>query len=176
MPPLFAAIMLSALGVGQAAAQDNGEELFEKFSKTCATKPLSGAELDARARSLGYVSQNEASDPDDGKRNLDFLYFWRLSNQHVNFALDAYFTGPRTHYQVDCSIHADNVDFDAFVGGLKRNTSLPAPQVTSDPKTGAPIYTWTADADGGKDVLEIEGFGEDHRRVSVRFAYDVIAR
>jgi hypothetical protein len=172
----FAAIMFVALATGRASADDNGDELFQKFARTCATKPLSGAELDGRARGLGYVSQIGPDNPDDDKRDLDFLYFWRLPNKRANFAIDAYFFGPRAHYQVNCSIRSDNVDFEAFVGGLERNTSLPAPQITSDPKTGAPIYTWTVDAEGAKDILVIEAFGEDRRRVDVRLTYDVIAR
>jgi hypothetical protein len=172
----FAAIMLCALGIGRASAEDNGEELFENFAKTCATKPVSGAELDARARGLGYISQNGANDPDDGKRDLDFLYFWKLPNKHTNFAINAYFFGPRAHYQVNCSIRSDNVDFNAFVGTLERNTSLPPPQMTSDPKTGAPIYTWTVDSDGANDILQVEAFGEDRRRADVRLTYEVIAR
>jgi hypothetical protein len=173
---VLAAIMFCALCPGRASAEDNGEELFQKFAGTCATKPVSGAELDARARSLGYVSRNGSDDPDDGKRDLDFLYFWRLPDKGANLAVDAYFFGPRAHFQVVCSVTSGDVDFDAFVESLKRNTSLPAPQVTSDPKTGAPIYGWTVDADGWKDVLQVEGFGADHRRVDVWLTYDVVAR
>jgi hypothetical protein len=172
----FAAIMFVALGMGLALADDNGGELFQNFAKTCGTKPLSGAELDTRARRLGYLRQNGSNDPDDGKRDLDFLYFWRLPDKRTDFAIDAYFFGPRAHYQVNCAIRSGNVDFDAFVEGLERNTSLPAPQVTSDPKTNAPIYTWTVDAEGANDILVVEAFGEDHRRVDVRLTYEVIAR
>lgn len=171
-----AVIMMGVLGMGRACAEDNGDELFQEFAQTCGMKPVSGAELDARARKLGYVSQSGAGDPDDGKRDLDFLYFWKLSDNRSNFAIDAYFFGPRAHFEVNCSIRSENVDFDAFVGGLARNTSLPAPQVASDPKTGAPIYTYSVDADGATDVLEVEGFGEDHRRVGIRLTYQVIAR
>ena len=45
----FAAIALSALiGVDQASAEDNGEALFQRFAKTCATKPISAAESPTR--------------------------------------------------------------------------------------------------------------------------------
>ena len=173
----FAAIALGALiGAGQAWAEDNGEALFQRFAKTCATKPISAAELDARARSLGYVSNIGPSDPDDGRVDLDFIYFWKLPDQGPDFAISTYFYGPRAHFQVNCAIRANNVGYDAFVASLKLNTSLPEPQVTSDSKTGAPIYTWTVDADGAKDILVVEGFGEDNRRVDVRLTYEVIAR
>ncbi|MFI5016222.1 MAG: hypothetical protein ACHQAY_28140, partial [Hyphomicrobiales bacterium] len=60
----------------------------------------------------------------------------------------------------------------ASVLGLERNTSLPAPQMTSDPKSGAPIYTWAVDADGGKDILQIEGFGPSQGRCQAHLRRD----
>ena len=173
----FAAVAVCMLvSSRQASADDNGAALFQRFAKICATKPVSGAELDVRARSLGYASSNGTNDPDDGKRDLDFLYFWKLPGEGPNYAIDTYFYGPRAHFEVNCAISANNVDLDGFVASLKSNPSLSEPQVTSDPKTGAPIYTWTVDADGAKDILVVEGFGEDRRRVDVRLTYEVIAR
>jgi hypothetical protein len=176
MRVLYAATLVAALGVGEALAEDNGTELFQRFAKTCAMKPISGEALDARARSIGYVPQNGPIAPDDPKRDPDDVFFWRLPDQGVSFALDAYFTGRRAHYQVVCSIRGENVDFAAFVEGLKRETTLPDPKGGTNPNTGAPIYTWTVDADGGKDKLEVAAYGEARRRVLVTLTYDVIAR
>jgi len=68
-----------------------------------------------------------------------------------------------------CSASPALQDFRAG-RGIGRSARLGvrlAPRVT-DPKTSAPIYSWTADADSGKDSLEIEGFGADRRKVNVR--------
>jgi hypothetical protein len=172
---LYAAMLMGALGIGEASAEDNGERLFQTFEKTCARKPVSGEALDAQARNLGYVHQNGPVAPDDIKRDLDDINFWKLPDQSSNFAIDAYFAGPRAHYQVICSIHADNVDPAAFIEGLKRETTLPDPQTTkSNPETGTLTYTWMAEADGGKDKLEIHAFKNGW--FSVTLSYDVIAR
>lgn len=138
-------------------------------------KPTSGAALDARARAIGYVPQSGPVAPDDPKRDPDDVFFWKLPDEGANFTLNAYFTGRRAHYQVVCSIRGDDVDFTAFVDGLKRESRLPDPQVTKSP-ADAPIYTWTVDADGGKDKLEVAAYGEARRRVVVTLTYDVIAR
>jgi hypothetical protein len=172
---LFVAILLSALGIGDALAEDNGARLLQLFEKTCAAKPDSGAALDTRARSFGYIHQNGPVAPDDLSRDPDDVNFWKLPDQGANFAIDAYFGGPRAHYQVACAIHADNVDPAAFLARLKRETTLPDPPVTkSDTQTGALSYSWTAEADGGKDVLEVHVSRDG--RVSVAFTYEVIAR
>ncbi|WP_158814477.1 hypothetical protein [Methylocapsa sp. S129] len=171
---LCAAMLLSALGMGEALAEDNGERLFQIFERTCAMKPVSGEALDAQARSLGYIHQDGPVAPDDLKRDPDDINFWKLSDQGSNFAIDAYFGGPRAHYQVSCSVHADNVDPAAFIERLKRETTLPDPQTKSDPETGKLTYAWTAEADGGKDRLEVAAFRNG--RVLVAFSYDVIAR
>ncbi|WP_158818276.1 hypothetical protein [Methylocapsa sp. S129] len=171
---LYVATLLGAFGVGQASAEDNGERLLQIFEKTCAGKPVSGEALDAQARGLGYVHQNGAVAPDDLKRDPDDIHDWKLPEQGSNFALDAYFAGPRTHYRTVCGIHADNVDIAAFVERLMRETTLPQPQTKSDPKTGALSYIWTAEADGGKDTLEVDAY--KNGRVRLAFSYDVIAR
>jgi hypothetical protein len=171
---LYVAALLGALGIGEASAEDNGDRLFQMFEKTCAGKPVSSEALDARARGLGYVHQNGPVAPDDGKRDLDDIHYWRLPDEGSNFAIDAYFAGPRAHYRISCGIHAVNVDAAAFVAGVRRETTLPEPQTKSDPETGRLIYSWTAEEDGGKDVLEVDAF--KNGRVSVTFTYDVIAR
>jgi hypothetical protein len=171
---LYAAMLLGAFGIGEVSAEDNSERLLQMFEKTCAGKPISGEALDARARGLGYVHQNGSAAPDDGKRDLDDIHYWRLPEQGANFAIDAYFAGPRAHYRISCGIHADNVDVAAFVAGLRRETTLPEPQTKSDPETGRLTYAWTAEEDGGKDMLEVVAF--KNGRVSVTFSYDVTAR
>jgi hypothetical protein len=171
---LYAATLVGALGIDEVSAEDNGARLFQMFENTCARKPVSGEALDAQARSLGYIHQNGPVAPDDLKRNLDDVNFWKLPDQGSNFAIDAYFSGPRAHYQVSCAIHADNVDLAAFVASLKRETNLPDLQPQSNPETGALTYAWMAEADGGKDILEVAAYRNG--RVSVRFGYDVIAR
>jgi hypothetical protein len=170
----YLAALLGALGFGGASAEDNGERLFQMFEKTCAAKPISGEALDGRARPLGYVHQNGPVAPDDLKRDPDDIHFWKLPEQGSNFAIDAYFTGPRANYRTVCAIHADQVDAAAFVETLRRETTLPESQTNSDPQTGRLTYTWTAEADGGKDTLEVAAFRNG--RVSVTFSYDVIAR
>ena len=170
---LYVATLLGAFGIGEASAEDNGERLFQMFEQTCIGKPVSGEALDARARSLGYVHQNGPVAPDDGKRSLDDIHYWKLPEQGSNFAIDAYFVGPRAHYQTVCGIHADNVDVAAFVAGLMRETTLAELQTKSDPETGRLTYAWTAEADGGKDTLEVAAF--KNGRVSVAFSYEVIA-
>jgi hypothetical protein len=171
---LCAATLVGALGVGQASAEDNGDRLFQMFENTCARKPVSGAALDAQARSLGYVNQNGPVAPDDPKRDPDDLYYWKLPDGGYNFAISIYFTGPRAHYQAICDIHADNVDLAAFIEGLKRETTLPDRQPKSNPETGAVTYAWTTEADGGKDTFEVAAY--KNGRVNVHFAYEVIAR
>ena len=171
---LYAAALLGALGAGQASAEDNGDRLFQMFQHTCARKPISGEALDAEARSLGYISQDGPVAPDDMKRDLDDINSWRLPDGGSNFAISAYFAGPRAHYQVSCSLHADNVDLAGFIAGLKRETTLPDQQPKSNPETGAVTYTWAAEADGGKDKLEIAAY--KNGRVVVNFGYEVIAR
>jgi hypothetical protein len=110
MRHFFVATLLGALSIGEASAEDNGQRLFQMFQKTCAGKPVSGEALDARARGLGYVHPNGPVAPDDLKRNPDDIHSWRLPEQGSNFAIDAYFAGPRTNYRIVCAIHADNVD------------------------------------------------------------------
>jgi hypothetical protein len=171
---LYVAALWSAFGVGEALAEDNGERLFQMFEKTCAGKPVSGAALDARARALGYVHQNGPVAPDDLKRDPDDIHDWKLPEQGSNFAIDAYFAGPRANYRSVCGLHADNVDGAAFVAALRRQTTLPEPQTKSDPQTGRVTYAWTTAADGGKDLLEVAAYRNG--RVSVTFSYDVIAR
>jgi hypothetical protein len=171
---LYVATLLGAFGIGEASAEDNSERLFQIFEKTCAGKPVSGEALDARARGLGYVHQNGPVAPYDGKRNLDDIHSWRLPDEGANFAISAYFAGPRAHYRISCGIRADNVDAAAFVAGLVRETTLPEAQTKSDPETSKLTYSWTADEDGGKDVLEVAAY--KNGRVSVTFTYDVIAR
>jgi hypothetical protein len=173
---LYAATLASAFGIGEASAEDNGEQLFQTFAKTCAMKPISGEALDARARSIGYVSEFGSVPPDDPKRDRDDLFFWTLPDQGKSFALNAYFAGPRARYQVVCSISGENVDFAAFVAGLKRESTLPEPQMGTSSGTGAPVYTWTVDADGAKDKLEVAAYGPARRKVVVTLTYDVIAR
>lgn len=176
MRHLYAATLFLALGVGQASAEDDGEELFQRFAKTCAMKPISGEALDARARSIGYVPQNGPVAPDDPKRDPDDIFFWRLPDQGGSFGLDAYFTGRRAHYQVVCSIRGENVDLAAFIDGFKRETTLPDPQIATRPDTVAPVYTWAVEDDGGQDKLEVAAYGQGRRRVVVTLTYDVIAR
>jgi hypothetical protein len=171
---LYVAPLLGALGIGEASAEDNGDRLFQIFEKTCAEKPVSGEALDARARRLGYVHQNGPVAPDDLRRDPDDIHDWKLPEQGSNFAIDAYFAGPRANYRIVCAIHADNVDVAAFVEGLMRETTLPKPQTKSDPETGMLTYAWTAEADGGKDLLEVAAF--KNGRVRIAFSYDVIAR
>jgi hypothetical protein len=165
-----------ALGIGEASAEDNGQELFQRFAKTCGMKPVSGEALDMQARGIGYLLQNGPLPPDDPKRDLDLVLFWKLPDRGSDFALNAYIVGLRAHYQVICSIHADNVDFAAFIESLKRETTLPEPQATSSAETGAPVYVWTVPADGATDKMEVRAYGEDRRRVNVTLTYDVIAR
>jgi hypothetical protein len=169
---LCVATLLGAFGIGEASAEDNGERLFQIFEKTCAGKPVSGEALDARARGLGYVHQNGPVAPD--KLDPDDIHFWRLPEQGSNFAIDAYFAGRRANYRTVCGIHAVNVDVAAFVEGLMRETTLPEAQAKSDPQTGALTYAWTAEADGGKDTLEVAA--SKSGLVSIIFSYDVIAR
>jgi hypothetical protein len=38
---LYVAALLSAFGIGEASAEDNGERLFQMFEKSCAGKPVS---------------------------------------------------------------------------------------------------------------------------------------
>jgi hypothetical protein len=171
---LLYAALLCALGISEASAQDNGLRLLQMFENTCARKPVSGEALDVQARSLGYVHQNGPVAQDDIKRDPDDINFWKLPDQGSNFAIDAYFAGPRAHYQVSCSIHADNVDPAAFIEGLKREMTLPDPRTKSNPETGALTYTWMAEADGEKETLEVDAF--KNGIVSVTFSYDVIAR
>lgn len=111
---------------------------------------------------------------DDPNRDLDDTHFWKLSDQGSNFAIEAYFVGPRTNYHTISGIHADNVDVAAFLEGLKRGTKLPDPLTKSDPETGRLTYTWTAKADGGKDALKVAAY--KNGRVSITFTYSVIAR
>ena len=106
---------------------------------------------------------------DDPNRDLDDTHFWKLSDQGSNFAIEAYFVGPRTNYHTICGIHADNVDVAAFLEGLKRGTKLPDPLTKSDPETGRLTYTWTAKADGGKDALKVAAY--KNGRVSITFTY-----
>lgn len=73
-------------------------------------------------------------------------------------------------------MRGENVGFAAFVEVLRREATLPDAPVGTNPDTGAPIYTWTVDADGAKDKLEVAAYGEARRRVLVTFTYDVIAR
>jgi hypothetical protein len=169
---LCVAMLLGAFGIGEASAEDNGERLLQIFEKTCVGKPVSGEALDALARGLGYVHQNGPAAPD--KQDPDDIHYWKLPEQGPNFAIDAYFVGPRAHYQVVCGIHADNVDVAALVEGIMRETTLPDPQTKSDTETGRLTYTWKAEADGGKDMLEVAAY--KNGRVSVTFSYDVIAR
>jgi hypothetical protein len=171
---LYAAMLVGALGIGQASAEDNGERLFQIFANTCVRKPVSGAALDALARSLGYVPEHGPVAPDDLKHDPDDLYFWKLPDGGSNFAISAYFAGLRAHYQVVCDIHANNVDLAAFVEILKRETTLAEQQPKSNPETGALTYTWTAEADGGKDTLEVAAFKSGI--VNLHLAYEVIAR
>jgi hypothetical protein len=172
---LYVATLLGAFGIGDALAGDNGERLLLLFEKTCAAKPVSGEALDGQARGFGYIHQYGAVAPDDLKRDPDGVYSWKLPDQGSNFAISAYFGGLRAHYQVSCSIHADNVEPAAFLARLRSETELPDPQTTkSDAETGGLTYSWTAEADGGKDVLEVRTFRDG--RVSLAFTYDVIAR
>ena len=142
--------------------------------KTCAAKPVSGEALDARAHSLGYVHQDGPVAPDDPQRDPDDIHYWKLPGQGANFALDAYFAGRRTHYRTVCGLHADNVDVAAFIARLMREAKLAQAQEKSDPETGRLSYAWTAEADGGKDALEVAAY--KNGRVSVTFSYDVIGR
>jgi hypothetical protein len=167
---LYVAMLLGAFGIGGAAAEDNGARLLQIFEKTCAGKPVSGAALDQRARALGYANQNWPLAPDDSKRDLDDIYYWKLPDQGSNFGIDAYFAGPRANYRISCGVHAENVDVGAFVAGLGREMKLPAAKV--DAETGT--YAWTLEADGGKDALVVKGFKSG--RVSVTVTYDVVGR
>jgi hypothetical protein len=169
---LYLAALLGAFGIREASADDNGERLFQILEKTCVRKPVSGEALDALARPLGYVHQDGRVAP--LKPNPDDIHYWRLPEQGQNFALDAYFAGPRANYRVVCGIHADNLDVAAFVQSLMHQTTLPEPQTKSDPDTGRLTYSWTAEADGGKDTLEVAAY--KNGRVSVTFTYDVITR
>jgi hypothetical protein len=172
---LFVAALLATLDIGDAVAADNGAKLLQIFEKTCAAKPVSGEALDGQARSFGYINQYGPVAPDDLKRDPDDVYSWKLPAQDSNFAISAYFGGPRAHYQVSCSIHADNVEAADFLARLRSETNLLDPQTTkSDAGTGALTYSWTAEADGGKDVLQVRTFRDG--RVSLAFTYDVIAR
>ena len=173
MATLFSAL---AFAGGEASADDNGHELFQRFAKTCAMKPVSGEALDKQARGVGYVLQHGPLPPDDPKQDLDLLLSWSLPDRGSDFALDAYIVGLRAHYQVICSIHADNVDLAALMESLERETTLPVPQATSSAQTGAPVYIWTVPADGATDKLEVRAYGAERRRVNVTLTYDVIAR
>ena len=171
---LPATMLIVALGIGRASAEDNGERLFQMFERTCATKPVSGEALDAQARGLGYVSRNAPVSSGDLTRKLDDIYDWKLPDQGFNFALNAYLFGPRAHYQVSCSIHARDVDPAALLAIVKRETALPDPQTKTDPETGMQSHIWTAEVEGGKDTMQINTFKNGN--ASITLNYDVIAR
>jgi hypothetical protein len=171
---LYVAAVLGAFGMGEASAEDNGARLLQIFEQTCAGKPASGAALDASARSLGYANQNWPVAPDDSRRALDDVYFWKLPDQGSKFAIDAYFAGPRAHYRVVCGLHADHVDVAAFVASVKREMKLAEASEKTDAETGRVTYGWTGQTGGGEDVLEVAAFRNG--RVSVTLTYDVRGR
>ena len=170
-----AATALGLAVVCEAPAADNGERLVQVFSKTCAKKPVTAGAMDTLARGLGYSHQNGPVAADDPKRDPDDVHFWKLREQGSNFAIDAYFSGPRAHYQVSCSIKADDIAAAAFLAVLKRETTLPDPQSTKlDPDSGSSTYIWTAEVDGAQDKLEVNA--SRNGRVRIALTYVVIGR
>jgi hypothetical protein len=168
------AMLIGTLSAGRALAADDGDALLHKFAETCATKPVSAEALDMLARAVGYMPEHGPVAPDDLSRNPDDIYSAKLPDQGSNFAISAYFGGSRAHYEVSCGMRGQQVDASAFVELLRRETTLPDPQIAADAEIGKQTFVWTADDDGGKDKLEIDAFTDG--RLSLTFTYDVISR